>query len=102
MKWHVINKPKKPREEWKKTWPKPTWFDKIQYKKEWYQKNREVILFLKKWEVRKRKWLPVIEMLGKYIPYIELEKPIAMNWYDEWKRNQELFDKVIQFLRKDW
>lgn len=99
-KWHIENKPKKPREEWKKMWPKPTGFDRSEYGKQWYQKNREVILLLNKWKVRKRKWLPVIEILGKYIPYINLEKPPTLKWYDEWKQNQQIFDKIIQFINK--
>lgn len=99
-KWHTINKPRKPREEYKKSLPKPTWFDRRSYQKEWYMKNREVILFLKKWVVRKRKWLPTIEILWKHIPYIDLEKPIAMSGYDEWKKNVELFDKIRNFLTK--
>jgi len=78
MKWHVINKPKKPREEWKKMWPKPTWFDQIQYKKDWYRMNREPILLLRKWESRKKKWLPCIEYRAPkrtvYLPFDDLIK----------------------------
>lgn len=99
-KWHIENKPKKPREEWKQMWPRPTWFNEKEYKHEWYMNNREVILLLRKWEVRKRKWLPTIQILWKHIPYFDITKPKSLEWYDEWKKNQELFDKVKKFLTK--
>lgn len=99
-KWHEIHKPRKPREEWKPMWQKPTWFDQKSYQHEWYMKNRDAILFLKKWAVCKRLWKPVLEIMWKHIPYIDLEKPKNIDFYDEWKKNSDIFDKVKKYLTK--
>ena len=97
-KWHEIHKPRKPREEWKKMWAKVIWFDHKKYQKEWYNKNKEVISILKKWEVRKRKGLPVIEYMWKFIPYFDMEKPRDINLYDSRKENMRIFDLIKKKL----
>lgn len=98
--WYVENNPKKPREEWKSKWRKPTWFSKKEYQHQWYMKNRDAIWLIRKWEVRRKRWLPTIQIFWKHIPYFDITKPIALEWYDEWKKNIELFDKVRKFLTK--
>ncbi len=105
-KWHEINKPRKPREEWEKMWPKPTWFDQKEYRKEWYNKWKVAILSLNRWAVRKKNWLPYIEYLWKPLPFESLAKPFDKNMtctqkeYDKWKNNVALFEKIKKYLTK--
>lgn len=102
IKWHENNYKRIPREEWKPmgNLKRLTPEQKKEYQHQWYMKNREVIWLLRKWEVRKRKWLPTIQILWKHIPYFDITKPLALERYDEWKKNMELFDKVRKYLNK--
>ena len=107
-KWHTINKPRKPREEWKPMWQKPflSLEDKKKYMHEWYIKWRDAILTIKKWVIRKKKWLPYVEYMGYPLPFETLSKPFDINQtcsdevVDKWRSDMILFDKVREYLNK--
>lgn len=110
-KWHEINKPKKPREEWAKMWPKPTWlFDKKAYQKQWYEKNKIYLATIKKWKEWQSKWTPCISYRGYPLPLQDLDKPkVQDNMLDSiewkktinaWKERMQLFDMMRIYIDK--
>lgn len=96
---YILTTEKDPR---KKRWQQPTGFDKIKYRKEWYRKNREVMLL--KWEVarRREKGLPClkayIQWKERYFPFEWIpDKPYAQNpnsvsweYYEKVKKQYDL------------
>ena len=80
----------------------------VEYKKEWYKKNSERISIIRRWEKRKKKWLPCLEYITSkktiYLPFEGLEKPWAIfNWehftkeYLEWKENYRQFNIIFNY-----
>lgn len=99
-KWHVINKPRKPREEWKKRWQKPTWFYKKEYARQWYQKWKEPIIILNLWRERQKRW--IIQPLYKWkpIPFDIWPRDNKIETYEEYKERMRKFQVVKQFVDK--
>ena len=111
VKWHTINKPRKPREEWAKMWPKPKWlFDKKAYQKQWYEENKIYLSTIKKWKEWQSKWIPCISYRGYPLPLQDLDKPkICDNALDTiewkktinaWKERMNLFDIMRIYIDK--
>lgn len=102
---HILTTVSDPR---KKRWKKPTGFNQIEYKKEWYRKNRKVMLL--KWEVerRRKKWLPCLEMRVKwktrYFPFEGIEKPshtsLNTRTYREYEKLKEKYDLLYNWYNK--
>lgn len=109
-KWHTINKPRKPRSEWAKMWPKPTWFDQKAYQKEWYENNKVYITTIKKWKEWQSKWILCISYRGYPLPLQDLDKPkivvsrIDDEWtqkaLNDWKERMKLFDIMRIYIDK--
>ena len=109
----------------KKPWQKPKGFNKIEYRKQWYRKNKKAILLyrkewyrknkkvmLLKWEVqrRRKKWLPCLEMRinweTKYFPFEWIEKPsqasINTRTYREYEKLKEKYDLLYNWYKFRW
>lgn len=69
---------------------------------EYYHKNKEVMDLLRAGLRYKKAGKPVLIVQGKPIPFMELIKPnsISDQRYAEWKKNNELFLKLKNFLEK--
>lgn len=76
---------------------------KIQYKKEWYNKNLEKILIDREVKKRLRDNKPCLKMIINwkdiFMPFESLEKPVNINWsswfskeWYEWKENSRKFE----------
>lgn len=112
MKWHHANKPKIPREEWRKTWIQAfrTSESKKEYKRQWHINNyaiwKDAILCINRGKARNKKWLPCVQYKNVYLPFETLGKPFDVNMhcsmeeYDEWKEKMRLFDTVKAYLEK--
>ena len=108
MKFHNANYVRIPRDQWKKMWPKPTGFDEVAYKKQWYQKNKLYLATLKKWKLWLEKWIPCISYRGYPLPLQDLDKPYTkmMSESDEeiainsWKERMKLFDMMRIYIDK--
>jgi len=110
LKWHTTNKPRKPREEWAKMWPKPKWlFDKKVYQKEWYEKNKVYLVTIKKWKYWQSKWIPCISYRGYPLPLQDLDKPWTIHDISDrereirmnaWKERIHLFDIMRIYIDK--
>lgn len=79
-------------------------FNKYQLKwhNEYYQKNKEVINLLWAGLRHQKAGKPVLIVQGKPIPFMELIKPKSVTdpEYPKWKKNDELFLKLKNFLEK--
>ena len=111
LKWHTTNKPRKPREEWAKMWPKPKWlFDKKAYQKEWYEKNKIYLATIKRWKEWQSKWIPCISYRWYPLPLQDLDKPKvqdnmldSIDWkktMNAWKERMKLFDIMRIYIDK--
>ena len=106
---HILTTIKDPR---KKPWVKPTGFNQKEYRKQWYQKNKEIMLL--KWEVarRREKGLPCLKAFIKwkemYFPFENIEKPDTLHsqnpkiWeeYEKWRINIEKYDLLYNWYNK--
>ena len=92
------------KKKWNKWWWTPE--DKKAYQKSWYEKWKIAISTLKKWIVRKRKWLPYVEYKWHPLPFETLGKPFDINvtctdeQYAKWKSDMLLFEEVKKFINK--
>ena len=109
LKWHKTNKPKKPREEWAKMWPKPTGFDQKAYQKQWYEENKIYLATLKKWKQFVERWIPCISYRGYSLPLADLDKPGTIHEISnerretimrEWRERMKLFDMMRIYIDK--
>ena len=79
-------------------------FDEKKYKQEYYQKNKEVLLLIKKWNKLKKLWweFMYIFIWGKMriLPFKTLKKPKPYNkeLYEQWRENIKQFS----LLKKYW
>lgn len=73
-----------------------------QWHKEYHEKNKEAINLLRAGLRHQKAGKPVIIVMGKPIPFMELIKPNSTldPRYAEWKKNDELFLKLKNFLEK--
>lgn len=104
LKWHKENY--KPVEVRKK---KIKIFDLAKYRKEYYEKNIEVLKLKAKAYRMRKKWLFCMQMIIRwkiiYLPFSEmLEKPTTtwLNFkkYDEWKEQQRQFNLIRNYYNK--
>lgn len=92
------------KKKWNKWWWTPE--DKKAYQKSWYEKWKIAILTMKKWIVRKKKWLPYVEYMGHPLPFETLWKPFDVNnnvpncVFEKWKSDMILFEEVKKFINK--
>ena len=100
-KWHVANKPRKPREEWEPMGTKKrlTPEQKKEYQKAWYQKWKEPIIILNKWRIWAKKWLILPLYKGRPIPF-EIWPRMDDETYEEYKERMRKFDLVVKFINK--
>lgn len=92
----------------KKSWPKKTDFNMVEYRKKWYAENREIMLL--KWEVerRRKRWLPCLEIRinwkSRYFPFEWIEKPSNANVttyaYNEYKERAKKYDLLYNWYNK--
>ena len=103
---YILTTAKDPR---KKRWQKPTGFDYKKYRKEWYRKNREVMLL--KWEVarRREKGLPCLKAFIKwkevYFPFEWIpDKPYANNpnsvTWEDYEKVKRQYDLLYNWYNK--
>lgn len=83
-------------------WPKPTGFDGVKYKSEWYLQNRERILLLKKWITHKKQGLVHMQYRWIVLPFTIDPLPLRLDpaKYDAYKENMRKFDLIKNYLDK--
>ncbi len=107
-KWHTINNPSKPREEWKPMWTKKrlTPEQRKEYQREWARKWSIAINAIRKGATRHKKWLPCVQYMDVFLPFETLSKPFESNFtctekeYEEWIENIKIFDEVRKYKNK--
>lgn len=97
---HWLNKITKP-----KYWPVRILSeeDKKEYKKSWYEKNKEVMKLISKAYRMEKQWLNPLKIMVNWktrlLPFTTLEKPKMTTdpKYEEWKKNQNDFLKIKSY-----
>ena len=101
-KWHIINKPKKPREEWKPMWTKKrlTSEQRKKYRKNWYRKWKEAIIILNKWRIWSKRWLQLPMYKWYSIPFDIWPRNDKIESYEEYKERARKFLIVKNYINK--